>query len=86
MNICESYLTIAYSKMSGASSCRWTGIAKCLHHNQESLTHVSRKDFDYLVKPCGVGPLGELHKILCVQTILLNETYIGLLQLMVYDG
>jgi hypothetical protein len=38
MNMCESYLTKTYLKISGASSCRCIGIAGCLRYNQGSFT------------------------------------------------
>jgi len=38
MNMCESYLTKTYLKISGASSFRCFGIAGCLHYNQASFT------------------------------------------------
>ena len=72
MNMCESYLTKTYSKISGASSFRCIGIAKCLYYNQESFTRVFRKDFGYLVKPCEDGPLVcNLVKLLFICTCVM---------------
>jgi hypothetical protein len=38
MNMRENYLTKTYSTISGASSCRCIGIARCIRYNQESFT------------------------------------------------
>jgi hypothetical protein len=45
MNMCESYLTETYYKISRASSCRCIGIAGCLHYNQGSFTQFLEKNF-----------------------------------------
>jgi hypothetical protein len=37
MNMCESYLTKTYLKISGASSCRCIGIAGYLRYNEGAL-------------------------------------------------
>jgi hypothetical protein len=57
MNMCESYLTKTYLKISGASSCRCIGIAGCLRYNQESFTWIFRKNLGYLIKSSGEGAL-----------------------------
>jgi hypothetical protein len=46
MNICESYLTKTYLKISRASSCRCIGIAECLRYNQGSFTRFLGKTLD----------------------------------------
>jgi hypothetical protein len=38
MNMCESYLTKTYLKISGASSCRCIRITGCLCYNRGSFT------------------------------------------------
>jgi hypothetical protein len=38
MNMCESYLTKTYLKISGANSCMRIGIAECLHYDRGSFT------------------------------------------------
>ena len=43
MNMCESYLTKTYLKISGASSCRCIGTARCLYYNQGNSTQVLEK-------------------------------------------
>ena len=43
MTMCESSLTTTYLEISGASSCECIGIARCIHYNQGSSTHVVGK-------------------------------------------
>ena len=43
MNMCESYLTKTYLKISIASSSRCIGIAGCLRYNRGSFTRVLGK-------------------------------------------
>jgi hypothetical protein len=57
MNMCESYLTKTYLKISRASSCRCIGIAGCLSYNRGSFTYILGKTFGYLVKWGGEGAL-----------------------------
>ena len=58
MNPCESYWTKTYSKISGASSCRYIGIAGCLRYNQGKLYPIFKTNFGYSVKSGGEGALG----------------------------
>jgi hypothetical protein len=43
MNMCESYLTKTYLKISGVSHCRCIGIGGCLPYNLGSFTYVLGK-------------------------------------------
>ena len=43
MTMCESYLTITYLEICGASSCRCIGIAGCVRYNRGSFTQVLGK-------------------------------------------
>jgi hypothetical protein len=52
----ESYLTHTYSKISGASSCRCIGIARCLRYNQGSFTQFLENTLD--LKSGEKGALG----------------------------
>ena len=57
MDMCESYLTITYLKISGASSCRCIKIVGCLRYNRRQLYLVYRKDFGCLIKNIEEGAL-----------------------------
>ena len=57
IDTCENNSTKIYSKISGATSCRYIGITGCLRHYPKNFTPVYNKDFGYLVKSGGKGAL-----------------------------